>query len=60
MKKLTIDTIKSNNVKRCLDCGIPITSANDSGWEGFTVENKTQPICAWCDVKRNNIVLKEK
>ncbi len=50
--KLNIDSFKSNGIKRCIDCGIPITPDNDSGWEVFVTGNTTQPICAWCDVIR--------
>ncbi len=52
--KLNIDDFKSNGIKRCVDCGIPITPANDSGWEVFVTGTTTQPICAWCDAVRDS------
>jgi hypothetical protein len=53
-KPISIDDIKPNNVRRCLVCGIPITLANDSGWEMFVPGGggKTQPVCGWCDAER--------
>jgi hypothetical protein len=52
---MNLDDIKSNKVRYCLYCGIPITPDTDSGWEGFTSDGKTtQPICAWCDVVQAN------
>ena len=54
-----IESISSNNFQYCVDCNIEITKENDSGWEGFTKDGKTQPICKICDSKRFNIKLKE-
>lgn len=51
---IDLDKIHSNRVQRCADCGIPITPANDSGWEAVVGDGSTtQPLCAWCDAKRN-------
>ena len=44
-------TIKPNNVQVCLECGIPITDENDSGWERFTEDGTTQPVCKSRDAK---------
>ncbi len=52
-----LDKIRSNNIRRCADCGIPITPANDSGWEAIVGDgHTTQPLCAWCDAKRSEMV----
>jgi len=43
---------KSSNKHHCLECGIPITFENDSGWERFTGDGSTsQPVCKSCDAK---------
>ena len=52
MTHINLDDIRSNNIKRCAICGIPITPDNDSGWEVFVEEGrKTQPICGWCEAQ---------
>jgi hypothetical protein len=51
---INLDDIHSNNIRRCAVCGIPITPANDSGWEVFAEDGKkTQPICGWCEAERS-------
>ncbi len=58
---MKLDDIRSNQLKRCADCGIPITPANDSGWEVFAGDGKkTQPVCAWCDATRQLAASKAK
>lgn len=53
---VNLDNIRSNNERRCAVCGVPITPANDSGWEVFVGDgSKTQPICGWCDAERSQI-----
>ena len=48
----TEQPFKSNNTQVCLECGIPITDENDSGWERFTEDGATtQPVCKSCDAK---------
>jgi hypothetical protein len=53
-RSIRLDAIRSNGVRRCARCGIPITPANDSGWEVFVGDGRmTQPVCAWCDVENS-------
>lgn len=41
---------QSSEWKCCLFCGVPITEANDSGWERFTgTEGVTCPTCKECE-----------
>ncbi len=56
---VSLGDIRSNNIRRCAYCGIPINKDNDSGWEVFIKDGKTtQPICGWCDVERSRGGLK--
>lgn len=46
--------IKSNGLQVCLQCGVRITLANDSGWEGFLEDGvTTQPLCISCNDELN-------
>ena len=55
MTGIDLDRIRSNHVQRCVYCGIPITAANDSGWEAFVGDGSTtQPVCAWCDAMNSS------
>ena len=48
--------IRSNNIRKCLRCGCPITSENDSGWEAFTGDGfYTQSLCKDCNEKESNL-----
>lgn len=48
------EPFKSNNVKNCLVCDVEITELNDSGWEFFTEDGCTQPVCKKCDKESAN------
>jgi hypothetical protein len=48
-KYLSLDEMRSTNVRRCPHCGVAITNKNDSGWEMFLPDGKhTQVACQAC------------
>lgn len=52
--------IESNCIEECLDCNVKLNFENRSGWEAFTSEGDTQPLCKSCDKKDRTLREKEK
>lgn len=47
--------IRSNGIEECVECGVQITEANDSGWERFLGDGTTtQKVCVECDNKSDS------
>ena len=50
--------IESIDIPICIDCEKKITEENDSGWERFREDGKTQKICKNCDEKNKILEMK--